>query len=343
MDDMIEEFILEAQEIFEESEVALLNLDKGEEFQPNYNALFRAFHSLKGAAGMFGMLELQAHMHYLENLLDSNKESLDMDLLDYFFRGVDAAKEIMAGNTVEFGKFQESGSIDSSESVEGGESEAPVDSKQEVEEKVEPEVEHSADETKTEHVERIEKAKSDTKDRRDLNEKAGLIYVVDDEKELLEFCQFLLEDENFAVETFSNPNDLFAKLDEGHPDAIVSDFKMPEMTGVELMSKVHHNHPLLPVVLVSGYLTKEICMESIALGAQGILEKPFNEEQFTNTVKNVVRRYQAIKLLNRSINLMMYQYSDLNQYLVESGKENLRDVIKDEMKQIMSSKKIVFG
>ena len=68
-DEILKEFFNEAFELFEEAETALLEIEKDIDFDKNFNCLFRAFHSIKGGAGMFELTVIQSHMHYLENLL----------------------------------------------------------------------------------------------------------------------------------------------------------------------------------------------------------------------------------------------------------------------------------
>lgn len=300
MDDMIEEFHLEAQEIFEEAEEALLGLDRGEDFQGCFNGLFRAFHSLKGAAGMFGLDRLQTHMHYLENLLEKNKADISPGLIDYFFRGVDVAKAILSGD-------EEAGLGPYSAANESGSSE-------------------------------LDKRASKIK----RPESKGLIFCVDDEEGALEFLCDVVEDLGYECKGFLDPNSFLNALEGGRPDCVVSDYKMPEMSGVELMQKTHDIYPMLPIVLSSAYVTKEICMEAISKGVSAIAEKPINQKVFAETLEVLVGRYQAIKLIDRSLNLFLYHYSDLNTYLEDSNKKHVRSAIKSELSQIMAAKKALF-
>lgn len=103
-DGMIDEFKVEAAELFENAENSLLNIDKGEDFLSNYNNIFRAFHSLKGAAGMFGLLPLQEHMHKLESLFEAQKKIATMNnkQIDYFLTGIDIAKKLLDGEDANF-------------------------------------------------------------------------------------------------------------------------------------------------------------------------------------------------------------------------------------------------
>lgn len=98
-EDDLKEFRQEGAELLEAAEKALLSLELGSDYKTQYNAIFRAFHNLKGAAGMMEMLDLQSHTHILETELVSQKEkdSLTSSQIDYFLKGVDTAKKLLWG------------------------------------------------------------------------------------------------------------------------------------------------------------------------------------------------------------------------------------------------------
>lgn len=100
----IEEFKVEALELLESAEKSLLALDEGAEFTSSFDTIFRGFHNLKGAAGMMELNELQAHTHELESILMKNKsaDSLPKNHISFFLRGIDAAKNILDGEVVNF-------------------------------------------------------------------------------------------------------------------------------------------------------------------------------------------------------------------------------------------------
>lgn len=103
-DQELEEFKAEALELLEIAEKSLLALDSGAEFRPSFDAIFRGFHNLKGAAGMMELMELQAHTHELENILMSFKDgdSIPKPYISLFLRGIDGAKSILDGQKISF-------------------------------------------------------------------------------------------------------------------------------------------------------------------------------------------------------------------------------------------------
>lgn len=102
-EDDLKEFRIEGAELLEAAEKALLSLEDGGHYKTQYNAIFRAFHNLKGAAGMMEMLDLQAHTHILETELVSLKDldQLSSEQIDYFLKGVDRAKKMLWGEDLD--------------------------------------------------------------------------------------------------------------------------------------------------------------------------------------------------------------------------------------------------
>ncbi|MCB9073583.1 MAG: chemotaxis protein CheW [Bdellovibrionaceae bacterium] len=91
------EFKQECLELLDQAEEGLLAIGKGENFSAHYDAIFRAFHSVKGAAGMVGIEDLQSHMHDLESYFSNMKgqESLDQNTIDFLLKGCDKARKIL--------------------------------------------------------------------------------------------------------------------------------------------------------------------------------------------------------------------------------------------------------
>ncbi|MBX9767829.1 MAG: Hpt domain-containing protein, partial [Bdellovibrionales bacterium] len=101
----LEEFKSEAIELLDTAEKSFLSLENpGADFRSAFDAAFRGFHNLKGAAGMMELFDLQAHTHELETILMNfkDKSSMGPDYISMFLRGIDAAKNILAGNKVDF-------------------------------------------------------------------------------------------------------------------------------------------------------------------------------------------------------------------------------------------------
>ncbi|MBM4253488.1 MAG: hybrid sensor histidine kinase/response regulator [Deltaproteobacteria bacterium] len=100
----LDEFKAESLELLENAEKQLLSIDSGGDFRAAFDATFRCFHNLKGAAGMMDLENLQVHTHKLEELLMSFKEATSMPkpYVTLFLRGIDASRILIDGGVVDF-------------------------------------------------------------------------------------------------------------------------------------------------------------------------------------------------------------------------------------------------
>lgn len=305
-DEIIEEFKIEAAEMFEAAEEGFLNLEKGDDFSANFNLIFRAFHSLKGAAGMFGLQDLQSHMHKLESLFEAQKVKGGMEKaqVDYFLAGIDAAKALLEGETVHFIHQDSLENMSPAVIAETKNIAAAVESKL------------------------VQKKKQSGNER-------GLVFIVDDEPDILEILEAHISSINFHVETFLKAEDALTALKENAPDMVLTDLTMPNMDGIKLTREIRKLNQNVPIIMVSGNLTKDKVLELLRYDIFGFIEKPFNDSDILEICERAADLSQLNNLLNKSINYIMYQFSDLDSYLKSTGKENVRLSLKEELKTII--------
>jgi CheY-like chemotaxis protein/HPt (histidine-containing phosphotransfer) domain-containing protein len=302
---MINEFKIEAYEMFELAEEGLLNIEKGLDFSKNYNSIFRYFHSLKGAAGMFELNDLQMHMHKLESLFESLKTigAINKDQIDYFLCGIDDAKNILSGNKSNFIHIEPNRFLTETLTLNKKQTTTP----------------------KT-------KIKSTSK---------GVVFIVDDEPDIVQILEDAISDNDFTIHKFYNGEEALEKFEELCPDLIISDINMPKLNGIEMIKAIRKISTTTPVIFVSGYLSKELMQEALAYGAEAFIEKPFSSLIVSNLCKNTVKKNQAMQLLEKSISYILYQFSDLDKYLESQGKDSLRQSLKLELEIILEQRNIL--
>ncbi|MCX6696814.1 MAG: response regulator, partial [Methanoregula sp.] len=104
-------------------------------------------------------------------------------------------------------------------------------------------------------------------------EKIRVLYV-DDERSLLEIGKkFLEKSGDFTVFTAESASEALALVKEQHIDAIISDYQMSAMNGIDLLKAVRNTNPDLPFIFFSGKGTKEIVIEAFRHGADLYLQK----------------------------------------------------------------------
>ena len=85
------------------------------------------------------------------------------------------------------------------------------------------------------------------------------ILIVDDEKNYLVVLETLLGPEGYEIITSENARDALHSVREGDLDLIITDMKMPRMSGMDVLKKVKEDHPKVAVMIITGFGTVEHC------------------------------------------------------------------------------------
>ncbi|MCA1794852.1 MAG: response regulator [Desulfotignum sp.] len=111
------------------------------------------------------------------------------------------------------------------------------------------------------------------------------VLLVDDEKEFLEIMSERMEARGMTVKTADSADQALAMLEKESFDAIVMDFKMPGMDGIQALKNIKSQKPELQIILLTGYATVEKTVEAMKIGATDLLEKPADLESLAATIK----------------------------------------------------------
>ena len=132
---------------------------------------------------------------------------------------------------------------------------------------------------------------------------------VDDEPELLDVVSTYLERENEAlsVEIATSAAAAMDHLRRGPVDCVVSDYRMPDTDGLELLEAVREEHPELPFILYTGEGSETIASEAISRGVTDYLQKGTGTDQYAilaNRIENAVERHRAATQVERGFSAM---------------------------------------
>ena len=100
------------------------------------------------------------------------------------------------------------------------------------------------------------------------------ILIVDDEKNIREGIAKSLEMDGYNTVTAEDGEKAFDMLNSGAVDLIISDLKMPRMSGEELLKKVSGVYPTIPIIILTGHGTIETAVQAMRDGAYDFLTKP---------------------------------------------------------------------
>ena len=118
---------------------------------------------------------------------------------------------------------------------------------------------------------------------------ASLITVVDDDASVRESTSSLLRSVGHAVNQFGSAEELVASAALNETDCVISDVRMPGMSGLELQRRLAMSHPRLPVILMTAHASgEEVRLRALRGGAMGYLFKPLDEETLLRAVEVVL-------------------------------------------------------
>ena len=122
------------------------------------------------------------------------------------------------------------------------------------------------------------------------------VLVIDDEKKLAQLFVDILEQEGLKVHVANKGADGLAKLDALLPEIgmVFTDMKLPDMTGNDVLREVKKRRADLPVVVVTGFATKDGAVEAMRLGAYDYLSKPFNIAEVSLIARRALERSRLI-------------------------------------------------
>jgi putative two-component system response regulator len=122
------------------------------------------------------------------------------------------------------------------------------------------------------------------------------IIYVDDDADLLESVSELLSSEGFTVFPFTNGLDALERLRQEEADLVLTDIKMPNITGIELLEKIRAVDTETPVILTTGYADLNTAIDAIKKGAFEFIIKPFDFDYLILAINKGVQHKQALRL-----------------------------------------------
>jgi two-component system response regulator FixJ len=114
---------------------------------------------------------------------------------------------------------------------------------------------------------------------------ADIVHVVDDDEAMRDSMAFLLRAENFQVQTYADAAAFLNALPQIRAGCVVTDVRMPGMSGIELLQRLRELKVTIPVIVISGHGDVPLAVEAMKTGALDFIEKPFDDEVFLRAVR----------------------------------------------------------
>ena len=125
----------------------------------------------------------------------------------------------------------------------------------------------------------------------------GRVFICDDEEDIPRYLKKMLQGSGLEVETFSAGLPLLNRLNDGEsePGLLLLDVRMPEMDGIEILTRVRKLRPELPVVIMTAFGAIEHAVEAIKLGAYDYVTKPFPREKILGVIEKALERQLLLR------------------------------------------------
>ncbi len=117
-----------------------------------------------------------------------------------------------------------------------------------------------------------------------------VIYVIDDDEAVRQSLEFLLKTADMNVRGFDSAKSFLEVLPEIRAGCIVTDVRMPGITGIDLLRKLKELGVEVPVIVITGHGDIALAVEAMKIGAVDFLEKPFDDDTLLGAVRGSLSR-----------------------------------------------------
>jgi two-component system response regulator PilR (NtrC family) len=123
------------------------------------------------------------------------------------------------------------------------------------------------------------------------------ILIVDDELSMREFLKILFEKDGYEVTVAADAKKALKIADKGKIDLVITDIRMPGMTGLELLAELKHRFPELPVIMITAFASPDDAILAMKNGAFDYITKPFDVDE----IKKVIRAANTRKTTQATV------------------------------------------
>jgi signal transduction histidine kinase/CheY-like chemotaxis protein len=159
------------------------------------------------------------------------------------------------------------------------------------------------------------------------------IIILDDEPDVLDLCKRILEVKGYQITTARDGNEVIALARQEHFDLLLTDIKMPGMTGLEVAQAIKKFFPYIICVTMTGFSTMDTAIEALRLGIDEFILKPFSPDELVSTIAKALEKEQLRKenfRLRSLIPLFELNKTLMSTVEVETLLQQLLDISKKE-------------
>ncbi|OGQ57345.1 MAG: two-component system response regulator [Deltaproteobacteria bacterium RIFCSPLOWO2_02_FULL_53_8] len=129
-----------------------------------------------------------------------------------------------------------------------------------------------------------------------MTESGSSILVVDDNPFVLETTTLLLAGNGYDAEGCKDAASALDAFKAREFDAVLTDVKMPGMTGIGLLERIHAVNPVVPVILMTGYAELDVAINAVKMGAFDFIIKPYKAEYLIHSIGKAVNYHRLVRM-----------------------------------------------
>jgi two-component system response regulator FixJ len=143
------------------------------------------------------------------------------------------------------------------------------------------------------------------------------IALIEDDEAILRSLGMLLENRGITVRSYASAESFLADAAAEPPQCVVSDIRMPGMSGLELQRELKMRDAAVPVILITGHGDIAMAVQAIRQGAFDFIEKPFDDERLIATITQAVESGQRARVEQSERALLEARLAELSPRQVE--------------------------
>ena len=120
-----------------------------------------------------------------------------------------------------------------------------------------------------------------------------VVHIIDDDEGLRESLAFLLRSAAFEVKSFESAKAFLDVLPHAAPGCIITDVRMPDISGIELLRRLKELKIGVPVIVITGHGDVALAVEAMKIGAADFFEKPFDDDLLVASVRAALRQREG--------------------------------------------------
>lgn len=144
-------------------------------------------------------------------------------------------------------------------------------------------------------------------------ENEAFVHVIDDDEAVRQSLAFLLTSDGLPVRLYASAEACLAALCDNASGCIVTDVRMPDMNGIDLLRRLVGEGSTLPVIVMTGHADVPLAVEAMREGAMDFIEKPFDDDVFLTSIRRALAKNASVAELAQQDARLMERLEALTQ------------------------------